>query len=664
METVGDLLIIGHADPSRALRFFRLTPPFRPTELARIDARPLIGERAADRMRVDGNFRNWGVFQVQDLLIRGGTVHAAFAGYVLGADFSDPARPKVRYVFSPADLAPDDFIEGIAVTNDRLFLATSDRGAPNQWGRSNRLARRGRHGVTAYQLDASPPARLVNYAGVDMPERLLADRDVLYVAGWMLNPRSGVSVNGIVIRPEDSGERLERRLCVTAVDISDPGDMRELARIEFPPEFHVGGQMRVAACRKMILENNLLYVADHAYGLRILDVGDRASIRQLGHVRTVVGESNGVVLHGDRALLECHHGLVPIHLSKTPPARRPLRRPALHAPSSAPSTSPSDSPSRDAATPDAESSRIELDRFLRLPPSPVNLTLDPASPPVLFGSVLRLGNLLAAWEWSDPAPRLAGIQRLPDGRIARRVVMADGLVYILAVSDRAREVRILVFRPGGADSSTLRPVADIPLLRLRKALGTWASLLFWAQDRRAIAVIRGVGESGEPQMVLVGADLREEARPVRLGPALVRDVIPGNWNTSSPFFDGAHLFIIGGEDNDPRVYVVDAGDFTSPRVVGETGEPDRRWYGDLVSVPSRKALLVQEYFHGIRIVDVADPTAPRITWRETPAPVDDIYRTLGWSVGAVRGDRVYSPRLDRLRVFEFADDSVVADTAP
>ncbi|MEE8170729.1 MAG: hypothetical protein V3T70_09290, partial [Phycisphaerae bacterium] len=614
MAVRDDLLFVAMHDPERALRIYRIEPPFRPVLLATVDVARFMTPRQREMLQIKFN---GGLRHTQRVVPANSRIHVATGAFVLGVDVADAANPRLVYV-----LNPKTYVEDIAVAGNRLFVATSNRGRPGRKsGEREPLPSGSDLGILMYELSASGlPTMKSAYNGMPIPQRLLLRDGHLIAVGSEPCESGTVYIGGAAISDSLREGYFTQRTVLQVIAWSGFQNARPVGRYVFPPQYGRPPQMSITSCRALLAEGSRLYVGLHGYGLACLDLSDPATPRLLSMRCTATSESSGVVLCGSRAWICTGRRLIPA----------------------------------DSATTDNPVCRVE--DALSLPPLKISVgqPIAAANAGIYHQALMRPSPSLATYRLPESGPaELIGLSELADGFEARCLLESSDHVFALIVGSNRRDFRLRIYDVSN-DHRQLTPVSECPVARLRRGVGAYGSTEFWVNHDRAVVIIKAGTPEGAGGAVLIVIDVSRPDRPRILGRGIVPLNTPGTWRPGSRFFDDNHLYVFGGtfKGNTPSVSVVDAQDPSRPIIVGRLIEKPGAWYTDLTVLEPHALLAVQDYRFGLRLIDVRDPSTPRIVWTETPVRPDETpYAAMGWSAGVFWQDRLYVPRLDHLDIF-------------
>lgn len=605
-----DHLFLATPAVDRLLRIYRLSRPFKTELRATLDISPILAPGGAKWFSLRSN---GGTALVRDLTVNGSTVQIVSGAGVFGIDIRDLDHPTVAY-----SVQPGEFVESAVRTGNRLFVATSNRPSREYPDGLEDRATASRRGILEVDLtDASQPRVLSESRDDCVAERLAMHGNVLVAAGLAPVPTESLRLGGEVIPADISGKYLGRAMVLRTLDVGTPGTPRPLGRLQFPPQYRAQAQSAVQSTRRMLLEGDTLYLAEQAFGLRVIDLSDPARLRAAGRLCTVYGESIGVLVRGNTGLLCAYTRLLPLDgLSGPNPT-------------------------------------VDAQRSFPFPLGFQNRTLSSDENRFLATALADFGSLLTIDVTNIGHPILAEALSLPRGDEVRAIAVDQDVTHVLVASQRGLVFTLRTGRwTAGPLGGRFEWLGEVQLARFTRSVSWWGLTLFSAHDGLAVAAV-ATGEQGQSSgAVLIRADTRDPRRPRLIGAERVAGVRPGAWLAWSRFFDDQFAYLPGGGEGTPTLYVVEHGRGSAPRMVGAVTERRTSRYADALVLESRRYVLVQDYFAGLRIVDVADAANPRVIWSEPAAPADAPYRTIGWAAGVVTGSRVYCPRLDHLDVFE------------
>ncbi|MBM4079752.1 MAG: hypothetical protein FJ278_08640, partial [Planctomycetes bacterium] len=277
-QWVGKHVFLACAKPQRAFRVYEVERLFLPKLVATVDLSSRLDEAC---VKVLSAAQQW--YPNAEMLVDGATVHTSFGTHVVGFDVRNPAAPSVLYCHKmPANVV------GLALAGKRLYVAMNSRwtkkGDPGQ-------------DASVAVVDLASPASLKilgEYRGMAVPERLLIAGDTLYLVGEEKMPPEAANLGGV---PFTRGlkETFERRVALHVLDAANPARIVCRASLPFPLRV---GHYGDAVCRAMALDGGVLFVADHDYGVRTVDVSDPGRPRLIGGLRTITHEVRKVIPAG------------------------------------------------------------------------------------------------------------------------------------------------------------------------------------------------------------------------------------------------------------------------------------------------------------------------------------------------------------------------------
>lgn len=605
--------------------------------------------------------------------ISGDMVHTRRGLFLIGIDVSHPDKPRVAYC---STLGED--VAGYARAGHMLYVSTRRYSTKRDYRGKRCLAGSKRGVLTVDFRNPQRPTVLGEYHGMDVPRGLLAHGEALFVTGTEAIPLGQQQIDGV---PFGSGLRksLKARPVMHVVDISNPGKMNRRFRYAFPIRDNRSVANDLGA---MVVEDGLLYLGDNGYGIWVFDVQDPWRPRLRGKLCATSRETPGIILKGDNLYAHGSLGMLPVDVSN-PKQPRLMGGVSLGGPLTG----------RQWAVP----RDCERSRYLCIPG--------------------MMSQDVIVYDVADPAqPRVTDIATVP-GKLGMAISLfeARDFVYVLSSTEQHRKFQFLAYKLDKEGRMHLVSQCDLPVERRIPwwggGGGRGAPILCPAGNRVYVVLSRSpAGDSVSTKgtrLVFFTIDVSKGDAPKLIGKTVTEPVVSAVRRNSPAVFYKGYLYTAGrsrpGEAEREQLPSVGSGegrpsrgveedDFASPTLLEEASrraavaggkgeaslracifafdvsEPndvklvhasydpfgDNRLYSSLTVLSPHPCLVVQDYYTGLRLVDLSDPAKPEYVWREPVHTGYDFenYGRISWGSGVFREGRLYRSGLDHLDIFK------------
>lgn len=554
----------------------------------------------------------------------------AYGPFIARYNISDPANPQLTYWWVPCanegGIGVCDWIESIALSADNasLWVATSDRGHFKADGNRDWIPSASPKGIVTLDVSntgdlgtyVSRPA--TGYPGLEIPQQLLVNGTALFAVGWRATTPEDRKIDGIDIPNGLYQTYYQKRTLIKRFDVTNPSNLSQTHEFVFPLQSRIEGyQHTYWASKKLLVDNGTLFVDQEDFGIWALNPD---SLSVIGRRTTVSNESNGILVedNGSRAIMQTGARILFANLQTHQLFQN-------------------------------QSDLAQIPVVL----SPISFVV-PSGQRYYYstgrGTVQAV--ILDLADFSNP--KLAGF--VPLNGQAYNAMYANG--YFFALTGSTKKFDLQIFEPinGGAglQQKTLLQVFDFGNEKGVQSFGGY-TLFDITPDNKAVIVLW----NRDDKTAVITVDLSNISNPVVLGSKLFStpELVPGLWNSTSVYKDG-FVYIVGGgwkeiEEYPPRLQVVDVHNPSNFTVVTSVALEDpqaisdevHQWnpiwnppfvYAGATVLRPEPYLVIHSYHHGLRLVNIQNPTNPVLTWKEPyPRPPLTLTGPLtrGWSSG-------------------------------
>jgi hypothetical protein len=632
-QTVGRHLFVASSKAEIGFRIYEIDRVFAPRLIATVDLSGSLDERF---QRIIDAHDNW--YPNAEMIVSGDLVHTSFGPFIAGFDVRQPTAPRVVYCHA----MPQNVV-GLALSGTTFFVALSSRIVGPRDDPTEQAA------LAVVDLsEPGTPRTIGEYRGMEVPERMLADGNTLYLVGAEQTPPKDRNLNGVAFT-KGIDKTLGRRVALHVLNVSHPGEPALRASLAFPFRQTFYGD---CVCRALALDNGVLFVADQDYGIRSVDVANPAAPKLIGGLRTVNHEVRRVIPDGQRLYIVNGTSVHAADLSD--PARPQFDREGC------------------------------LDAISRWT----------VSTPV-FGpggrylySINSGAYEIAVADFGAPrGPRgqVANLVPLPEGWAARDLGWSHDRLFVLATRDkRWSEGQLLVYQPNEGGRG-LKLVASTPLGTFKEWLGWVVGTCFLVESDRVfiLQVKRTRNASGQLETTALDLMTIDISDPLAPRPHPPVDLLGRSGALKPSYHSGRALAYANGllylyaleeshgvNQRDSYLLIYDVRHPAQPSLIGSLKDPvppTSNWLDrSLCWMSPQPYLALSSEWMGAWIVDVRDPRHPVTTWKEPRFPRDTLighYDRIAKPPVAYDNERLFVSRLDRVDIFQIHWDTVPARAA-
>lgn len=611
-EFKDDHLFLACGNLNRALRVYKVSPPFSPELLGCIDLEGYINEKEKTVLSKTWYPNAEMVFIDKYLLVTYGNLLVVF-------DVSD-----YRKVSAIALYKTEEFIESITVNKNILYLAMSGRkGVEIAPGKAKIIV-----------LDIKNPQKINKigeYKDIEIPERILADGSRLFCAGWEKISEDEKISNRLTMT-EGLKSLFKYKTAIYIFDISEAGNLKMVKKTYLPLNHSTYFD---SCCRKIIYENGLLYVADHYYGTRVFDVKND-SLTEIGHLRTITRETNNMVMTGDYIYM-AGNSLIPVNIKDI---TKPFYR---------------------------------TETIINCPGGPYgDQNFQVSKSPYIYLISLAYKEIIVVDVSRPDKPIIINLVKLPENVLWYFMNQINGFIYVVGngENDLKGSIAVAVFKPvnNGKDLSPVHRLILTPDL---------------SPDEKTVALLQRGGITDKNYLYILGyAIYKKEAEekpgeataiftvdvsspdlPKVIGKSTIDRLIPcgAHYYGGPGIYNNYLLFWTHkGKNPDDVMYLcaVDIKNPEKPVPVSKTCFEDPSFVqytysGRALILNPYPYLLIQEYYQGLRLLDISDIKSPKVIWREEKRENQKFenYGSYGWGGMLFDGRYIYAGRLDHLDIF-------------
>jgi len=619
-EWRGKYLYLACADLSKGFRVYKVDKPFKPILIATIDLSSYSSPENKKLLQ-----KTW--YPNSELLFSGNIVYVSYGTLLAIIDITNSSSPKLLTCYDA-----EENIESITLSSSTLYLSLS--------GRKGDKLITGRKGVVA--LDVSNPVKpykLGRYRDMEIPERILAVDNTLFIVGMETIPEKDKNINGIPFT-EGIASIYKYRPVLHIVDISNPSRMKKIADYPFPLRWL---SYQDSVCRKIEYDKGFLYVADHTFGIRVFDVRNKLKPKEIGKICTITQETNKLILSKKFAYATGPLSMIPIDISNP------------------------------------KNPKINLRNIIFFPGANTLGMIEEDQSKYIYSVSKAYKEIIVCSIENPESPRIVNLIELPEGALWYSLAEVKGYIYVVGNGyvDTKGTFPLCVFKRIN-EGKNLHLITKLNLQINKKPEDKFlwgVQRGFCIKDNHLYLVgyvgIKDSISDKHEMTALITLDISKPETPRVIGSFATDEVIPGGrlYQTGPAYYNGYLYFFNARPAHIPEnkffpcLCVFDMRNPEKPVLVSktpikETPEEEQAigpGYTGIASLSPYPYLVLQHYTYGLRLVDINNPKEPRFIWWEKGRLKKHYqdYSRYGWGSIFFYNGYLYISRLDHLDIFEF-----------
>lgn len=601
---------------TKALRVYRIEPPFKPQIISTLDLSSYLNESEKNTI-----YNVW--YPNSEMLIIKNNLFVSFGNFLAKIDISNPENIKLISSYKVPE-----FIESISINGDYLFMALSGRNETN-----NLMP--GKEKIKVFNISGKDIKEVASYnKDLEIPERIIAYKKRMYVAGLETATEEEKKINGISMST-GLKEKIRYRPFIAIFDISSPANIRFIAKKSLP--------LRIiyyydSICRKMMIENNILYLADHNYGIRVFKIKSN-NIEEIGGIRTISNETEQAVLTKDYVYMS-GPVIIPIKITEK--------------------TSPSFSQDSIISC----FSSAHANQYVHTLSHPYIYNIGDAQKELFIIDIKK-----------PESPKIVDLFELPSNTLWFSFRTFGDYIYVFGngQGDEKNTLGVCVLHSyeNGRKLKIVKKMNLLPKKYENEKIIGFAQRGTCVENNRIYVIgylSVDINGSTREKTVIFTFDISKPEEPV----------LSGNFSTDAVIVRGSHYY--GGPDvyknqlffftrekkvEDSFLCCFDMQNPENPELISKTLlEPSSKivgYSGRIIILKPYPYILIQDYLEGLRLIDISDIKIPRIVWKEKiekPYEIEEKgYSMYGWGGMIYDNGYVYAFRLDHLDIFKFEGEN-------
>jgi len=596
------------AELKKAIRVYTIEKPFKPILVATVNL-----DQYKDEEYTSFVSKNW---YPNEILIDKDLLFASFGNLLAIVDISNPNSPNLINVYKAKEN-----IESITKYENKLFLCLS--------GRKNSVEiKEGNEKILVF--DISNPAELkevCSYKKIYIPERILAVKDRLFVVGLEKIPEEIASS-----LPKTLIEKYKYIPTINILDISSLPEIKILDKTYLPLRILPYND---SICRKIMIEKDSIFVADHNFGIRCFNIKND-KIKEISNIRTITQETNAMVFTKYYVYIAGPNSLIPINISN-------IKNPTIK--------------------------RENIIFF----PGFLGETYEHKLPTKYIYFICKdLKNIIVVNIENEEKPYISGFVKLPDDVGWYYVHEIGDYIYVIGNGEKERLISMLILsiRNKGEKLDIIKRIDLKPELKEGESVNSIIQRGICIEDNflylLGYGIIKDNARTREGSEIFT-FDISNPAEPKLLGNCFLEGVIPGGaLSYGGPGIYKKILYFFTHPEmveNRKISYFcsIDMKEPNNPVLISKKIIEDHDYFfktvgysGRVLTLPPYPYLVIQEYFYGMRLVDIKKPEDPVIVWEEEckPSKFGEFYPVYGWGRMLYRDGYIFHGRLDHLDIFK------------